>query len=107
MSKTIKKVFVYTELQASMPFKEVPWSEMNPNLLAVKGLVRKTWLSGVNSNSVGGFYEFDSLENAQNFAWNIFPEEPKKFGVSFMTKIFDGDIVEEASIGMKSPHYLT
>lgn len=105
MSKSIKKVFVYTELQASVPFTEIPWKEMNPNLLQIKGLVRKTWLSGVNSNSVGGFYEFDSLENAENFAWNVFPLEAKNFGVSFMTKIFDGDIAEEASRGMKSPHY--
>ncbi len=105
MSELNKKVFVYTELQASFPFNEVPWKEMNPNLLQIKGLVRKTWLSGINSNSVGGFYEFDNLENAQDFAWNLFPEEAKNFGVSFMTKIFDGGITEEASRGMKSPHY--
>lgn len=105
MSKLVKKAFVYTELQFSIPFENVLWKEMNPNLLSIDGLVRKTWLSGVGSNSVGGFYEFDSLEKAQNFAWNIFPQEAKNFGVSFMTKIFDGDVVEEASKGMKSPHY--
>ena len=105
MSKSIKKVFVYTEVQASVPFTEAPWREMNPNLQKVKGLVRKTWLSGINSNSVGGLYEFDGLENAQNFAWNVFPQEARDLGVSFMTKLFDGDIAEEASRGMKSPHY--
>lgn len=105
MTSKIKKVFVYTELQFSIPFDSVPWKEMNPNLLSIDGLVRKTWLSGMNSNSVGGFYEFDSLEKAQHFAWNIFPLEAKNFGVSFMTKIFNGDIVEEASKEMKSPHY--
>jgi hypothetical protein len=107
MSKSIKKVFVYTEVQIAVPFTEIPWKDANPKLLSVKGLIRKTWLSGVGSNSVGGFYEFDSLENAQDFAWNIFPLEPRQFGASFTTKIFDGDIVEEASIGMKSPHYLS
>lgn len=105
MNKEIKKVFVYTELQLSVPFENVPWKEINQNLLKVDGLVRKTWLSGVGSNSAGGFYEFDSLEKAQSFAWNVFPHEAKGFGVSFMTKIFDGDIVEEASKGMNSPHY--
>lgn len=105
MNKEIKKVFVYTELQLSTRFEDVPWKEINPNLLSVDGLVRKTWLSGLGSNSVGGFYEFNSLEKAQNFAWNIFPSEAKNFGVSFMTKIFDGDIVEEASREMKSPYY--
>ena len=106
MNRSIKKVFVYTEFQSSIPFEDVPWKEINPNLLSIKGLIRKTWLSGINSNTVGGFYEFDSLEDAQNFAWNIFPEEAREMGVSFMSKLFDGDIVEEASIGMKSPHYL-
>jgi len=105
MSKSIKKVFVYTELQISTSFTEATWKELNPMLLKVKGLIRKTWLSGVDSNSVGGFYEFDSLDNAQNFAWNVFPNEAKNLNVSFMTKIFDGDIAEEASRGMKSPHY--
>jgi hypothetical protein len=107
MSKSIKKVFVYTEIQASVPFSEVSWKEMNPSLLAVEGLIRKTWLSGVNSNSVGGFYEFDTLENAEKFCWDIFPNEARALGVSFMTKMFNGDVTEEASIGMKSPHYLS
>lgn len=105
MSKEIKKVFVYTELQFSVPFDNVPWKEMNPNLLQIDGLVEKTWLSGVGSNSVGGFYEFETLEKAQHFAWNIFPLEAKSFGVSFITKIFDGDVVTEASKGMKSSFY--
>lgn len=107
MSKSIKRVFVYTEVQIAVPFTEMPWEEVNTKLLSVKGLIRKTWLSGVGSQSVGGFYEFDSLENAQDFAWNIFPMEPRQLGASFTTKIFDGDVVEEASIGMKSPHYLS
>jgi len=105
MGKSIKKVFVYTEVQASIPFSEVPWREINQNVLKNEGFVRKTWLSGVNSNSVGGLYEFDSLEAAQKFAWDAFPKEARNLGVSFMTKIFDGDITEEASRGLSSPHY--
>ncbi|WP_205728639.1 hypothetical protein [Flavobacterium sp. J27] len=105
MSQQIKKVFVYTELQFSIPFDQVPWKEINANLLTIDGLIRKTWLSGVGSNSVGGFYEFENLDKAQHFAWHIFPSEAKNFGVSFMTKIFNGDITTEASIEMKSPHY--
>ena len=104
-SKKIKKVFVYAELHISLPFKNVPWKEANIELQKIPGLVRKTWLSGADDNSVGGFYEFNSLESAQNFAWTIYPLEAKRLGVSFSTKIFDGDIVEEASRGMKSPHY--
>jgi hypothetical protein len=105
MSNPIKKVFVYTELQVAIPFEHVPWKDVNPILLQVKGLIRKTWLSGIGSNSVGGLYEFDSLENAQYFAWEIFPHEAKNMGASFITKLFDGDITEEASRDMHSPHY--
>ena len=104
-SRTIKKVFVYTQLHLSVPFNNVPWKEANIELLKIPGLVRKTWLSGADDNSVGGFYEFNSLESAQNFAWTIYPQEAKKLGVGFSVKIFDGDIVEEASRGLKSPHY--
>ncbi len=107
MSTSIKKAFVYTEVQIAVPFSEIPWKGVNQNLLSVKGLIRKTWLSGVGSNSVGGLYEFNSLENAQDFSWNIFPSEARQLGASFTTKIFDGDITEEASIAMKSPHYLS
>lgn len=104
-SRKIRKVFVYTQLHMSVPFKNIPWKEANIELQKIPGLVRKTWLSGADDNSVGGFYEFNSLESAQNFAWTIYPQEAKKLGVGFSVKIFDGDIVEEASRGMKSPHY--
>jgi hypothetical protein len=105
VSKKIKKVFVYTQLHMSVPFNAVPWKEANIELQKIPGLVRKTWLSGADDNSVGGFYEFNSLESAQNFAWTIYPQEAKKLGVGFSVKIFDGDIVEEASKGMASPYY--
>jgi len=105
MNQSIKKVFVYTELQISVPFKDVPWKQINETIKKSKGFIRKTWLSGVGTQSVGGFYEFDSLENAQAFAWNIFPNEPRSFGVSFMTKIFNGDITEEASKELNFPYY--
>ncbi|GAA4886754.1 YdhR family protein [Flaviramulus aquimarinus] len=104
MSK-LKKVFVYTELQISVPFEEVPWKKINDGIKKQEGFVRKTWLSGIGTQTVGGLYEFNSLENAQKFAWDYFPNEPRTFGVSFQTKIFDGEIVEDASRDMKSPHY--
>ncbi len=105
MSKNLKKVFVYTELQISVPFEEVPWKQINEGIKKQAGFICKTWLSGLGTQTVGGFYEFDSLENAQKFAWDYFPNEPRNFGVSFQTKIFDGEVVEEASIEMKSPHF--
>ena len=100
-----KKVFLYTELQASRPFTEVEWHRINQEMKREAGLLKKTWLSGVNSNSVGGFYEFDSVENARAFANGYFANEAKELGVQFTTRIFDGDATEEASRDMKSPHY--
>ncbi|WP_433602302.1 hypothetical protein ACQPXH_11525 [Nocardia sp. CA-135953] len=100
-----KKVFVYTELQLSVPFDQVPWRQMNPTLLAQPGLVRKTWLSGIGTNTPGGFYEFDGYDNARHFADVYFPTEAAAMSASFQTKLFDGDIVEEASRQMRSPHY--
>jgi hypothetical protein len=100
-----KKVFLYGELQISAPFEQVDWRRINENLKGVKGLVRKTWLSGVNTHTTGGFYEFDSIENARAFAEGPYVEEAKNLGASLTVKLFDGDIVEDASRDMKSPHY--
>jgi hypothetical protein len=50
-----------------MPFTEVNWDEINAEMKKFKGLVSKTWLSGINKNSVGGFYEFDNKVNAQAY----------------------------------------
>lgn len=100
-----KKTFVYTELQLSVPFDQVPWKQMNPVLKEQPGLVRKTWLSGVGTQTPGGFYEFDSLENARRFAEDYFPTEARAMGASFQTKLFDGEVTREASRDMQSPHY--
>ena len=100
-----QKAFVYTEVQLSVPFDQAPWRELNPILKAQPGLRNKTWLSGDKNNSVGGFYEFDSLENARRFAYDYFPEEARKIGAAFTTRVFDGGITEEASVYLNSPHY--
>lgn len=101
----MSKFFVYTEVQISIPFDQAPWRELNPILKAQKGLKNKTWLSGVQNNSLGGLYEFDTLENAQAFAFDYFPSEAKKIGAAFTTRVFDGNVSEEASRDMNSAHY--
>jgi hypothetical protein len=101
----MKKAFVYTELQVSVPFDQAPWAALNPVLQAQPGFVNKTWLSGDKNHSIGGFYEFDTLENARNFAYTYFPEEARKLGAAFTTRVFDGDVTEEASRQLNSPHY--
>lgn len=97
--------FVYTELQLSLPFARAPWRELNPVLLRQPGLRNKTWLAGVGNDSIGGFYEFDSLENARRFVVGYFPGEAGKLGAPQTTRLFDGAAVAEASRDLNSPHF--
>ncbi|MBY0376251.1 MAG: YdhR family protein [Bryobacteraceae bacterium] len=100
-----QKAFVYTELQISIPFASAPWREINPELVKQHGFRNKTWLSGVKNKSVGGFYEFDSVEHAQQFVTGYFPAEARKFDVAQTTRVFDGSVVEEASRYLNSLHF--
>ena len=100
-----KKAFVYTELQISVPFSQAPWKEVNLALLRQAGILNKTWLSGLGNNSLGGIYTFDSIENAQKFVTGYFPNEARKLGVAQTTRIFDAEIVAEASRDMNSVHF--
>jgi hypothetical protein len=93
----MSKFFVYAEVQLSVPSDPSPWRELTQMLKAQKGFQNKTWLGGMQNNSVGGFYEFDSLENAQAFAYECFPTEAKKIGTALITRIFDGNITAAAS----------
>ncbi len=99
------KAFIYTELQISLPFDQAPWRDLNPVILKQPGFQNKTWLSGVRNGSIGGFYEFDSIENAKKFVAEYFPGEARKFGVAQTTRVFDGDVVEEASRYLDSVHF--
>ena len=70
-----------------------------------KGLKSKTWLSGVNTNTIGGFYEFDSLENAKAYALGYLAKAADRLGGSLTVRLFDGDVVADAARGMASPFY--
>ena len=100
-----QKAFVYTELQISVPFSDVPWQRVSDTIRQQPGFISKTWFSGVGNNSVGGFYSFASLENAVQFVTGYFPGEAKNFGVAHNTRVFDADTVKDASRDMKSPHF--
>lgn len=97
--------FVYTEVQLSIPFSDAPWRRLNPILLRQPGFRNKTWLAGLGNQSVGGFYEFDSLEHARRFVIDYFPAEARALGVAQTTRIFDGWPVAEASRQLRSPHF--
>jgi hypothetical protein len=98
-------VYLYAEFQNSAPFTEAVWKEANPMMHTVPGLISKTWLSGVGTHSVGGFYAFDSLANAHAYANGMLTDFAKGAGASLTVKLFDGDVVAEASRGMNSPFY--
>jgi hypothetical protein len=100
-----QKAFVYTELQIAVPFADAPWRDINPALLQQPGFRNKTWLAGVANHSLGGLYEFDSIDNAKRFVSGYFPAEARKFGVAQTTRVFDGTVVEEASRYLNSLHF--
>lgn len=100
-----QNAFIYTELQISAPFDQVPWKRINDAIKAQPGFINKTWLSGVGNLSAGGIYAFDSIENAQKFVTGYFPAEAKSFGVAQTTRVFDAVATREASLDMNSTHY--
>jgi hypothetical protein len=99
------QAYVYTELQISVPFENVPWQRINDTIRRQPGFLNKTWLAGVGNNSAGGLYTFDSIENAQKFVTGYFPDEARAFGVAQTTRVFDAAATEAASREMNSVHY--
>lgn len=97
--------FVYTELQISVPFTDVPWEKLNDAIAAQPGFIDKTWLSGLGNNSIGGLYSFASVEDAQLYCTDFFPALAREFGVAQTTRVFDNQATAEASADMGSPHF--
>jgi len=97
--------FVYTEVQANVPFNQAPWRERNATLKTVGGLISKTWLSGLHTNTIGGIDAFDTLENAKAFAIETFPKTAKSMNAAFYTRVFDATSTEAASRNVHSPFY--
>lgn len=95
------KAYVYTELQISAPFENVPWERINKAIKEQPGFINKTWLAGVGNNSAGRLYAFDSIENAQKFVTKYFPAEARGFGVAQTTRVFDAAATEAASRDIK------
>lgn len=99
------KAFVYTEVAISVPFDQAPWKKINLDIRKQPGFLNKTWLQGHATQSLGGVYAFDSLENATKFVTGYFPTEPRSFGVAHNTRVFDAEVVRAASLDMGSVHY--
>lgn len=104
MSQKVK-AFVYVEGQVSVPFEDYDWNHDNEGIRKQSGFISKTWLSGADNNSVGGFYAFDSIENAKKYATGFMAEKAKLLNIGITTRVFAADRVEEASGAMKSPFF--
>lgn len=98
-------VYVYAEYQVAIPFKDIDWAPINIAMKKFSGLLSKTWLSGVNTHSVGGFYAFDTLENAQAYIDGLLTPFAKQVNGNLAVRLFDADATAEASIGMSSPFF--
>jgi hypothetical protein len=99
------KVFLYAEIQVSIPFAKLDWAPINVAMQQEKGLKSKTWLSGINTNTIGGFYEFESLADAKAYADGYLARAAKQLGGNLSVKLFDADVVAEASRGIGSPFF--
>jgi len=97
--------FVYVEAQASVPFEEYPWDKDNVNIKKQPGFISKTWLSGADNHSIGGFYAFDSLENAKRYATGFMADKAKKINIGITTRVFAADRAADASREMNSPFF--
>jgi hypothetical protein len=97
--------FVYTELQVSVPFAKAPWRQRNPVILAQPGFISKTWLSGIDTHSLGGFYAFDTIEHAQTFVSDEVPRTARKLRAAQTSRVFDAAATADASRDMKSVHH--
>jgi len=103
---SIAKAFLYAEIQVAIPFSEIDWRSINTSMQQEPGLKSKTWLAGVNTNTIGGFYEFDSLDHAQAYAEGYLAAAAKQLGGSLSVKLFNGDATADANRGMNSPFYV-
>ncbi|MEP4769208.1 MAG: YdhR family protein [Roseibium sp.] len=99
------KAFVYTEVAISVPFDDAPWKKINEDIKKQQGFLNKTWLQGHSTQTLGGIYSFDSIDNARQFVTGYFPTEPRSFGVAHNTRVFDAEIVKEASLDLGSVHF--
>ena len=101
----MSQIFLYAEVQAAVPFQNAPWQKLNPAMKKQPGLIRKTWLSGLETDTIGGVYEFDTVQNARAYVDNYLAAEARAVGGpgSLMTRVYDGQVTEDASRDMQSP----
>ena len=99
------KIYIYAEYQVSIPFAKIEWQPVDKAMKAFPGLISKTWLSGLNTHSVGGFYAFDNLANAQKYVDELLVPFAQQIGGNLSVRLFDAEATREASISIHSPFF--
>lgn len=102
---TSPAVFLYAEYQVSIPFHSIDWKPIDVEMKKFPGLLSKTWLSGINTNSVGGFYAFDSQENAQAYIDGLLIPFAGRINGNLSVRLFDAEATREASTAIHSPYF--
>src|SRR2546423_14334946 len=92
MEAAVGKTFLYTEVQASVPFEHFDWERANGAIKDAPGLIRKTWLSGLGTNTIGGVSEVDSAEHAPALARGPSAPEARPAGGAAATPGFRGGV---------------
>jgi hypothetical protein len=98
-------VYIYAEYQVSIPFVQIDWKPIDVEMKKSPGLISKTWLSGINTHSIGGFYAFDTPANAQAYVDNLLVPFAGQIGGNLTVRLFDADATREASIAIHSPFF--
>ena len=100
---TRTRVYIYAEYPVSIPFKELDWKSENEVMRKHKGLISKTYLAGDN-DTVGGFYEFEDRETAEEYIQNYLQPLEDKWNVKGTFRIFCKEKTKDASKAMDSPY---
>ena len=103
------RVYLFVEYPISVEFDKFPWDKANKSEQEYPGFISKTWLSGHENKTVGGFYEFNSHENAQHFIDEHIMAVSRQLGVESQNqvtcKIYNKDSTKDASQAMNSPYF--
>ncbi len=101
-------VYVHVEFPTFIDQNQLDWKQINVEMKKFDGLISKTWLEGIDKNSVGGFYEFDTRQNAENYIQNYLKEVTEsQLGVEGTYKIYSKDATKNPSVEMNSPFWMS
>ncbi|WP_395696904.1 hypothetical protein [Methylocella sp.] len=92
-----RKIFLYAEIEAQAPFETLDWRSLAPSTTAQPGLLGGVWRAGIEPRVVGGFHEFDSLENARACADGPLVAAARALGATLRVKLFDGEAGAQAN----------